>query len=174
MNRVETRSATRVRRAYFECRYGQLHMHNAVPGGGGFDELTTVIFVHGHGETGRMFNPVLEMLSADRSVFAPDLPGCGESDPAPDEFITAGAQAITDFVASMRMRSVDLVARAAGCDIALRLAQGPESRVRRLVLVTDRPPTQMAGVAAKVSAILPLTGLQMPALGIRLGEALSA
>ena len=26
----------RVRRAYFECRYGQLHVHNVMPSGGGF------------------------------------------------------------------------------------------------------------------------------------------
>jgi pimeloyl-ACP methyl ester carboxylesterase len=168
---VETRSRTPVRRAYFDCRYGQLHVHNAVPGGGGFDELTTVICLHGAGETGRVFNPVLEMLGADRSVFAPDLPGCGESDPAPGiDAVAAGAQAITDFITSMRIRSVDLVARAAGCDIGLQLAQAPDSRVRRLVMVTDRPP---AKVAAQVTAMLPLSGSQMPALGTRLVEVLS-
>jgi pimeloyl-ACP methyl ester carboxylesterase len=160
--------APRARRAYFECRFGQLHVHNAVPGGGGFDELTTVICLHGADETGRVFNPVLEILGADRSVFAPDLPGCGESDPAPGaDPVTAGAQAISDFIKSMRIRSFDLVARAAGCEIAQRLAQESQS-VRRLVLVTDRPPAQMARVA-----VLPLAAWQMPALGTRLVEALS-
>jgi pimeloyl-ACP methyl ester carboxylesterase len=157
-----------VRRAYFDCRYGQLHVHNAVPGGGGFDELTTVICLHGADETGRVFAPVLEVLGADRSVFAPDLPGCGESDPAPGDCTDAGASAVVDFLASMRIRSVDLVARAAGCDIALQLAQAPQSRVRRLVLITDRPPAQSVGAAT----ILPQAGLQMPALGMRLIEAL--
>jgi pimeloyl-ACP methyl ester carboxylesterase len=168
MNRVESRSVPRVRRAYFDCRYGQLHVHNAVPGGGGFDELTTVICLHGADETGRVFAPVLEVLGADRSVFAPDLPGCGESDPAPGDFMDAGASAVVDFLASMRIRSVDLVARAAGCDIALQLALAPESRVRRLVLITDRPPAQ----AARAATVLPQAGLQMPALGMRLIEAL--
>jgi hypothetical protein len=32
--------APRLRRAYHDCRYGQLHLHNAIPAGGGFDELT--------------------------------------------------------------------------------------------------------------------------------------
>jgi pimeloyl-ACP methyl ester carboxylesterase len=170
VNRVETLSAPRLRRAYFDCGYGQLHVHNAVPGGGGFDELTTVICLHGAGETGRVFNPVLELLGADRSMFAPDLPGSGESDPAPGvDVIAAGVQAISDFITSMRIRSVDLVARADGCDVALRLAQTPESRVRRLVLLTDRPP----GQADLVAAILPLSGADMAAQGARLIEALS-
>ena len=30
----------RVRRGYFESRYGQLHVHNAIPPGGGFEEGT--------------------------------------------------------------------------------------------------------------------------------------
>jgi pimeloyl-ACP methyl ester carboxylesterase len=162
--------APRLRRAYFDCRYGQLHVHNAVPGGGGFDELTTVICVHGANETGRVFNPVLEVLGADRSVFAPDLPGCGESDAAPGDG-DAGGNAILDFLTSMRIRSVDLVARGAGCDTALRLAQEPESRVRRLVLLTDQPPAQ-ARAAARPTTVVPLAAVQMPALAARLVEAL--
>ncbi len=79
------RPAPRLRRAYYDCRYGQLHLHNAIPGGGGFDELTPVICLHGTGETGRVFMPLLAALGEDRSVYALDLPGAGESDPAPGE-----------------------------------------------------------------------------------------
>src|SRR6185437_5388989 len=32
--------AARARRGYFECRYGQLHVHHAMPPGGGFEEGT--------------------------------------------------------------------------------------------------------------------------------------
>jgi pimeloyl-ACP methyl ester carboxylesterase len=106
-------------------------------------------------------------------VVAPDLPGSGESDPAGRDFVDAGTDAIMDFLDSMRIRSVDLVARAAGCDVALRLAQAPDSRVRRLVLLTDAPPVQMPRAAAQPATVLPLTGLQFPALGTRLVEALS-
>ena len=51
-------ASPRLRRAYFECRHGQLHVHNAIPDGGGFDELTTLICLHGSAGTGRM---VLEL-----------------------------------------------------------------------------------------------------------------
>ena len=39
-------ASPRLRRAYFECRYGQLHVHNAIPAGGGFDEQTTLVCLH--------------------------------------------------------------------------------------------------------------------------------
>ncbi len=91
--------------------------------------------------------------------------------PRPGDAVDAGVNAIVDFLTSMRIRSVDLVARGDGCDIALRLAQEPESRVRRLVLVTDQPPAQ-ARAAAKPTTFVPLAAAQMPALGTRLVEAL--
>jgi pimeloyl-ACP methyl ester carboxylesterase len=172
---VVTHSAPRVRRAYFECRFGQLHVHNAVPPGGGFDELTTVICLHGAGETGRVFVPLLQVLGASRSVFAPDLPGCGESDPGRNvDAITAGAQAVEDFVHSMRIRSYDLVARASGCDIARRLASLPDAGPRRVALITDhgQPAGQRTGLGARLVASLSAADAQMPALGTRLIEAL--
>lgn len=149
-------------------------MHNAVPPGGGFDELTTVICLHGNGETGKAFAPVLQVLGSSRSVFAPDLPGSGESDPAGMvDAVTAGTQAVTDFIQSMRIRSYDLVARAQACDIAERLAKSPDAGLRRVVLIADHlsghPP---AGLGARLAATLPLSGAQMPALGSRLLEAL--
>src|SRR5205814_10348498 len=70
----------RVRRGYFECRYGQLHVHNAIPPGGGFEEGTALLCLHPAGLNGRAFKGLLPQLGRDRSVYAPDLPGNGESD----------------------------------------------------------------------------------------------
>ena len=36
----------RLRRAYFETRYGQLHVHYAIPAGGGFEEGATLLCFH--------------------------------------------------------------------------------------------------------------------------------
>jgi pimeloyl-ACP methyl ester carboxylesterase len=169
MNRAASRPAPRVRRAYFDCRFGQLHVHNTVPAGGGFDELTTVICLHAAGESGRVFVPVCQLLGSDRSVFALDLPGCGESDPAEGvEPGAAGAMAVMDFVHSMRLRSYDLIARGNGCDMALLLAKAPESPVRRMVLVTDHAP----GATARPAAVFPLAGPPLSSLGERLVQAL--
>ncbi len=136
-----SRPAPRLRRAYFECRYGQLHLHNAIPSGGGFDELTTLVCLHGQGQTGRVFAPLLPDLGRERSVYALDMPGQGESDPAPGEDPdTAAAHAVGDFVDSMRIRQYDLLARGNGCTAARRLAAERPQAVRRLVLIGDPTP----------------------------------
>lgn len=129
----------RLRRAYYDCRYGQLHLHNAIPAGGGFDELTPVVCLHGAGETGQVFAPLLAPLGAQRSVYALDLPGTGGSDPAPGVAATdAAVHAAGDFLDSMRIRQVDLIARGHAADAALRLQQQRASTVRRVLLV-DAP-----------------------------------
>src|SRR5260370_7242256 len=71
----------RVRRGYFECRYGQLHVHNSIPPGGGFEEATPLLCLHDWPGSGRVFARFLVLAGRDRSAYAPDLPGFGESDP---------------------------------------------------------------------------------------------
>src|SRR6185437_5470696 len=70
----------RVRRGYFECRYGQLHVHNAIPPGGGFEEGTSLLCLHRTPLSGRLFGRFLALAGRDRSVYAPDTPGFGDSD----------------------------------------------------------------------------------------------
>lgn len=131
------RPPPRLRRAYYDCRYGQLHLHNAIPSGGGFDELTSVLCVHGSDETARAFVPILSVLGQERSVYAPDLPGFGESDPAVGQSrVDAGVHALADFLDSMRIRSVDILARGDGAEIAQRLAKQRGAGVRRVVVLT--------------------------------------
>jgi pimeloyl-ACP methyl ester carboxylesterase len=144
----------RLRRAYFDCRYGQLHVHNAIPAGGGFDELTAVICVPGAGETGRVFLPQLQVLGARRSVYALDLPGSGESDPAPaGDALQAGIHAVMDFAGSMRIRRFDLIARASGCDIARGVRERMIDSVRRMVLHGDLASPRAVDASVKYCAL---------------------
>jgi pimeloyl-ACP methyl ester carboxylesterase len=127
----------RVRRGYFECRYGQLHVHNAIPPGGGFDEGTPLICLHGAQSSGRSFQGFLALVGRDRSGYAPDLPGCGESDAPPLAASAADyAAAIGDFLDNMRLRHVDLLGQGAGAVLATELALTRPAQVRRLVLVS--------------------------------------
>ncbi len=99
-----------LRKMYVDCRFGQLHLHTAFPSSGGFDELTPLICIAPAQQTGRAFRPLLRDLGRDRSVYAPDLPGAGESD-APDHAPTTVADcaaAIVDFVESLRLKQVDM------------------------------------------------------------------
>lgn len=126
----------RLRRAYFECRYGQLHVHNAIPSGGGFDELTTLICLHASSATGRGFLELSRLVGTSRSVYSPDIPGCGESDPPPKPLSIGGyAEAIGDFIDSMRFRQVDLLGVHAGAAVASELAIARPKVVRRLVMI---------------------------------------
>ncbi len=135
MPTVPALAEPRVRRAYFDCRYGQLHVRCAIPAGGGFDEATTLLCIPGAPGSGRFFQPLLPPLGRDRSVYAPDLPGCGESDPIPPP-ITNGeiATAFADFLDSMHLNSVDLLAHEEGVAVAMALLQQRPTRVGRVVL----------------------------------------
>jgi pimeloyl-ACP methyl ester carboxylesterase len=160
-----TRPPPRVRRAYYDCRYGQLHLHNAIPSGGGFDELTTVICLHGTGQTGRVFAPLLQPLGHERSVYALDLPGAGESDAADGvDPVAAAVHAVVDFVDAMRIRSFDLIAREQGCEAALRVQAQKGTAVRRVVLLGA------AGTVKAGSAVtaLPLAEASAPDFGAKI------
>lgn len=126
----------RLRRAYFECRHGQLHVHNAIPVGGGFDELTTLICVHGSGGSGRQFLELSKRLAASRSIYSPDLPGCGESDAAETPLSAATyAEAIGDFLDSMRFRQVDLLGTGTGAAVVAELAIARPKMVRKVCVL---------------------------------------
>ena len=126
----------RVRRGYFECRYGQLHLHNAIPPGGGSEEGVSLLCLHPAGMSGRVFQKFLPLIGRDRSVYAPDLPGCGESDaPAGRANAADFSGAIGDFIDSMRFRQIDVLGVHAGSLIALELAIARPQQIRRVVLV---------------------------------------
>lgn len=130
----------RIRRGYFECRYGQLHVHNSIPSGGGFEEGTPLVCLHPSPLSGRAFVRFLAIAGGRCSVFAPDLPGFGDSDPPPP---TAGvpehAVAIGDFLDAMRLRQIDLLGHGFGSLVAAELAATRTAQVRRLVLVSPPP-----------------------------------
>jgi pimeloyl-ACP methyl ester carboxylesterase len=127
----------RVRRGYFESRYGQLHVHNAIPPGGGFEEGTPLLCLHKSPLSGRMFERFLSLAGRDRSVYAPDLPGFGDSDaPSSRPAIADYGAAIGDFLETMRFRQIDVLGYHTGSLIAAELAIIKPKQVRRVVLVS--------------------------------------
>lgn len=132
-------STVRTRRAYFDCRFGQLHVRTAFPATGGFDEGVTLICLHHSTDTSRTFARFLPEIADDRSVYAPDLPGCGESDPAPAMNYTDSAAAILDLAKDLRLRQIDILGMDFGAGAALELAASQPELVRRLVVVSAPP-----------------------------------
>jgi pimeloyl-ACP methyl ester carboxylesterase len=124
-----------LRRAYFDCRFGQLHVRTAFPNTGGFDERTALVLLHPSPLSSRAFAPLLAELGTDRSLYAVDLPGYGESDAPPREpSIGDYAAAIGDLLDGLRLREVDLLGWQAGSAVAVELAVARPTQVRRLAL----------------------------------------
>jgi pimeloyl-ACP methyl ester carboxylesterase len=129
------RAPARLARCYFNCRFGQLHVHQAIPPGGGFDEATALLCVPGARGDGRFFHALLGSLGADRSIYAADLPGFGSSDAptagaAPEQY----ALALADLLDTLHQRRVDVLAHGAGADTALALAGLREGALLRRVV----------------------------------------
>jgi pimeloyl-ACP methyl ester carboxylesterase len=141
--------AVRTRRAYFDCRYGQLHVRTAFPATGGFDEQVTLFCLHPSEGSSRTFGRFLPEIAEQRSVYAPDLPGFGESDPPPGGVpslpYAEAARVISSLAADLRLRRIDLFGVGFGAAVALELGAARADLVRRLVLMrvppADRIPT---------------------------------
>ncbi len=151
-----------LRKMYVDCRFGQLHMHTAFPSSGGFDELTPMICIGSPTQTGRVFRPLLRELGRDRSVYAPDLPGSGESD-APPELPTVAdhGAACVDLIESLRLRQVDVVAYQAGSIAAIEFALARPDQVRRVALLG----VPVSDAAYQVGERLPL--IKQPVMIVR-------
>jgi pimeloyl-ACP methyl ester carboxylesterase len=126
-----------VRRGYFECRFGQLHLHNSMPAGGGFEEGTALLCIQDLAGTGRAFAPFMAFAGRDRSVYAPDLPGLGESDPpGPHPSVADYALALGDFLDTMRIRKLNVLACRTGALIAAELALTRAEQVGAIIMVS--------------------------------------
>jgi len=147
-------NAVRTRRAYFDFQHGQLHVRTAFPTTGGFDEQVTLFCLHGAQGSSRAFAQLLPAIADVRSVYAPDLPGCGESDPSPHATVGEAAGAVADLAADLRLRQIDLLGIQLGAAASLELAAAKPDLVRRLVLIG-------------VPTAEPLPGVKQPALILR-------
>jgi pimeloyl-ACP methyl ester carboxylesterase len=138
--------AVRTRRAYFDCKFGQLHVRTAFPTTGGFDEEVTLFCLHPIDASSRAFSRLLPQLADVRSVYAPDLPGHGESDPSPSRSMAEAATAVSDLANDLRLRQIDLLGVHYGAGVALELAAARPELVRRLVLVGASAAERIAAV----------------------------
>ena len=129
--------AARARRGYYECRYGQLHVHHAMPPGGGFEEGTPLLCLHDLPGSGRVFSRLLPLAGEDRSVYAPDLPGFGESDgPSARPSMSEYAAAIGDFIDNMRLRQIAVLGLRGGAVPATELALMRPTQLSRVILIS--------------------------------------
>lgn len=102
-----------------------------------------------HGLLGYSFSwrSVIPPLAQGREVFAPDMPGAGFSDCAPDLdcHLSAAAARLLRFMDRLRIESCDLVGSSYGGSTALLLAAKNPQRVRTLTLVSPANPWSHIG-----------------------------
>lgn len=139
-------AAVRTRRAYFDCRFGQLHVRTAFPTTGGFDEQVTLVCLHSREGSSRSFARFLPVIADERSVYAPDLPGFGESDPAPTTGHADAALAVADLAGDLRLRQIDVLGVRFGAAVALDLAATRPELVRRVVSIGSPPMDRLPSV----------------------------
>jgi len=153
-------TGVRTRRAYFDCRFGQLHVRTAFPATGGFDEQVTLFCLHSGEGSSRIFQRFLAEIADERSVYAPDLPGCGESDSPAQRSSADAAASISDLANDLRLRQIDVLGYRHGAEVAVELSVARPELVRRLVLV-GIPPLEGMAVVKHRSLVL-RNGIEPP------------
>lgn len=134
--------ATRRWRHYVPSRYGQVHVFATAPAAArGAARRPPVVCLHPSPTSGEMYADLATVLASDRSVFCPDTPGYGASDPPPRkptiaDYGGALADAIAALLAEQRPRGgrIDLFGFHTGSLCALEVALQRPDLVRRLVL----------------------------------------
>jgi pimeloyl-ACP methyl ester carboxylesterase len=114
---------------YLDLPHGQVRLRRLGRGGG-----VPILYLH---ETPGGAGAAMDELCAlahGRSVVAPDLPGCGESDPLAEPTIDGYAAVLEAVVAAAGGAPVDVIAQATATPLALRLMARSPGLVRRAAL----------------------------------------
>lgn len=82
-----------------------------------------LLLLHGLGGTWRSWAPILDALSAERTIIAPNLPGHGDTPMMADISVPRLADVVTDFLEANDLRQVDMVGSSMGARLVMELAR---------------------------------------------------
>jgi 2-hydroxy-6-oxonona-2,4-dienedioate hydrolase len=124
-----------------QMEVGGLRMHyrrGCSPAG----SATPLVLVHGLGLSGRYMLPTAQALLDEYAVFAPDLPGFGDSD-EPDHVLTIAelGDSLAGWIRALRQGPVVLLANSLGCQIvAAALERHPTVAIAAILQGPTTPP----------------------------------
>ncbi len=132
-------AATRIRNAYVDGPFGQIHVRIAEPAAPPPLPKPAIACFHFTPGSGRMYEAVLPLLGADRTVMAFDTPGYGASAPPPmvvnlADYADALAAALGHLGFAPEGRPIDVIGSATGALIAIDLATRHPAWIRRVVM----------------------------------------
>lgn len=116
-------------RGYVTLGHGQLHVRRFGTGTG-----RPLLALHELPGSAAGLREIAGRLGADRIVYAPDLPGLGESDPLPVADVGACCDALLGAMDACGVRELDVLAEHTTSAVAVELARRAPARVRRVVL----------------------------------------
>jgi pimeloyl-ACP methyl ester carboxylesterase len=120
----------RVWRAYTKISTGQVHYRFAGTAG-----KPVLVLLHQTPSTSAMYEALMLAMANDYRLFAPDLPGMGQSDPLPEPMtIGALAGAITEFLDELCIDRCSLFGHHTGASIAAEVASNAPARVGAVAL----------------------------------------
>ena len=119
-----------------------------------------LLLIHGSGASGACWGPVVGALAGHHHVIRVDLPGCGQSPPAPSYGVPEQAGRVAVLLDGLGLRHVALAGHSSGGYVATALAEQRPDLVGSLALISTGP---------SLDALLPqpliLRALLAPPLG---------
>jgi len=140
--------------------YNVEHSHGMHVVHDGPRQAPPLLLIHGSGASGASWGPVVGGLAGHRHVIRVDLPGCGQSPPAPSYDVPEQAGRVAVLLDGLGLRHVTVAGHSSGGYVATALAEQRPDLVGSLALISTGP---------SLDALLPqpliLRALLAPPLG---------
>ena len=98
-----------------------------------------LLLIHGSGASGGFWSPVVPAVAGQHHVIRVDLPGCGQSPPAPSYDVSAQAGRVAAMLDDLGRGRVTVVGHSSGGYIATALAEQRPDLVKSLALISTGP-----------------------------------
>ncbi|MGH9212564.1 MAG: alpha/beta fold hydrolase [Acidimicrobiales bacterium] len=98
-----------------------------------------MLLIHGSGASGVFWRPMVPALAGHHHVIRVDLPGCGQSPPAPLYDVPARARRLAAVLDELGLRPVTVVGHSSGGYMATALAEQRPDLVGSLALISSGP-----------------------------------
>lgn len=154
-----------------------LRMHARVWDDGLSAEAPAVVLLHGLAVSSRYMIPTAERLQAQARVYAPDMPGTGESQRPRGGALGIGelADALAGWMDAMGLQRATLVGNSMGCQVLVEFAIRYAASVERVVLVSPTiDPAHRSFIQQFIRFMLNLPGEKLSLIPLAFSDYLRA